>query len=72
MATKKYSVLIYPKAEADIKEIKTYYANDLSISSRNLFKRLLKIIERLEENPFLFPLVKDPYLSRRGYRMVHR
>jgi addiction module RelE/StbE family toxin len=70
MSKTKYSVLIYPKAENDIRDIKTYFEEILKTSPIPLFEKLLTQIDLLEENPFIFPLLKDPYLNQLGYRMI--
>lgn len=70
MANKSFKVLIYPKAEKDLFEIKSYYKNQLNISPNNLFEKFHSFIDILEQNPYAFPVVKDSYLSRRGYRMI--
>jgi toxin ParE1/3/4 len=70
MSKTKYSVLIYPKAENDIKETKTYFEEILKTSPTPLFEKILTQIDLLEENPFIFPLLKDPYLNQQGYRMI--
>jgi toxin ParE1/3/4 len=70
MSKTKYSVLIYPKAENDLKETKTYFEEILKTSPTPLFEKFLIQIDILEENPFIFPLLKDPYLNQLGYRMI--
>ncbi len=66
----KYKVRIYPSAENDLIEIKDYFVNKLKTTPNNLFEKLYKIIDVLEENPFIFPLLKDIFLNQLGYRMV--
>ncbi len=70
MSKIEYSVLIYPKAENDIQETKTYFEEILKTSPKPLFEKFLTQIELLEENPFIFPVLKDTYLSQLGYRMI--
>ena len=70
MSSIKYTVRIYPSSENDLKEIKDYFINKLKVSPNNLFEKFYKTIDTLEENPFLFPLLKDPFLNKLGYRMV--
>jgi len=65
-----YQVLIYPRAENDLREIREYFLNALKTSPNNLFTKLYKSIDELEQNPYLFPLVKDPFLNQSGYRMI--
>jgi toxin ParE1/3/4 len=70
MSKTKYSVLIYPIAEKDIQETKTYFEEILKTSPKPLFEKLLTQIDLLEENPFIFPLLKDTYLNQLRYRMI--
>jgi toxin ParE1/3/4 len=66
----KYSVLIFPRAENDLIETKTYFEEILKTSPTPLFEKFLIQIDILEDNPFIFPLLKDPYLNQLGYRMI--
>ena len=70
MSKTRYSVLIYPTAENDIKEIRTYFEEILKTSPKPLLEKLLTQIDLLEENPFIYPLLKDTYLNQLGYRMI--
>lgn len=70
MSKTKYSVLIFPKAENDLIETKTYFEEILKTSPTPLFEKFLIQIDILEDNPFIFPLLKDPYLNQLGYRMI--
>jgi toxin ParE1/3/4 len=70
MSKKKYSVLIYPTANNDLLEIRDYFENKLKISANDLFEKFFSEIDTLETNPLIHPLVKDPYLSQIGYRMI--
>jgi len=69
MGRKKYKARIYPKAEKDLLEIKTYFENVLRTSPNRLFRKFYKAIEQLETNPFIRPLLNDPHLKHCGYRM---
>ena len=66
----KYSVLIYPKAENDLSEIKTYFEEVLKTTSISLFEKFFKEIDNLEDNPYAYPLLKDPHLNHLGYRII--
>jgi len=70
MSASLYTVLIYPKAEEDLFEIKEYFEKELKTSASPLFEKFYSCIERVEVNPFIFPLVKDDYLNQLGYRMI--
>lgn len=65
-----YKVLIYPSAEHDLTEIREYFLYKLKISPNKHFEMFYKTIDTLETNPFLFPLLKDPFLNQLGYRMI--
>jgi len=65
-----YEVLIFPRAELDLIETREYYTQVLQTPSTRVFDRFMEIIGRLEENPLIFPLVRDPHLREKGYRLV--
>ena len=70
MSNSTFSVLIYPKAENDLFDIKEYFEKTLKTSATPLFEKFYSHIERLEVNPLIHPLVKDTYLNQLGYRMI--
>ncbi len=70
MSSPKYKVLIYPLAENDLIDIKEYFEQKLKTSPNNLFGKFYEIIDILETNPLIYPLLKDPYLNQLGYRMI--
>ncbi len=70
MNSNKYAVLIYPAAERDFREVKEYFTEVLKIKPNPLFQKVNDSIAVLEENPYLYPLVKDSFLGAMGYRMV--
>jgi len=70
MSTSKYTVKIYPKAENDLFEVQDYFVNKLKVSPMKLFQKFYDYIDTLEENPFLFPLMKDDVFNELGYRMI--
>jgi toxin ParE1/3/4 len=70
MTKTKYSVLIYPTAENDLIEMKDYFENKLKTTVNNLFEKFDRQVDLIEDNPFIYPLVKDPYLNQLGYRMI--
>ncbi len=49
---------------------KTTFKIHCKTSADKLFSKFYKDIELLESFPFSFPLVRDPYLSSLGYRMI--
>jgi toxin ParE1/3/4 len=70
MSKIKYQVIIYPSAENDIQETKDYFINVLKTSPSPLFEKLLHVIDLLEVNPNIYPLIHDSYLNQLGYRYV--
>ncbi len=70
MNSKRYKVRIYPSAESDLLEVREYFEHKLKTSPNPLFRKFLEAIDLIEENPFIFPLLKDPYLNQIGYRMI--
>jgi len=66
----KYTVLIFPTADADLSEIRTYFEEEFKISSDNLFDKFFDSLRSIEENPYIRPLVKDITLAGKGYRFV--
>ncbi len=70
MNSKQYKVRIYPSAENDLLEIREYFEHKLKTSPNKLFQKFLETIDLIEENPFIYPLLKDPYLNQIGYRMI--
>lgn len=67
---KKFTVLIYPCAETDLLEMKDYFENKVKVSANKLFEKFYSANDILETNPFVYPLVKDPYLNQLGYRII--
>ena len=59
-------------AENDILSTLEYISEKLSApkAAENLYYEINEKIEIIEDNPFLFPLVKDPYLSKKGLRWI--
>jgi len=59
-------------AEYDILSTLEYITDILNApkAAENLFYEIYDKIEIIEDNPFLFPLVKDLYLSKKGLRWI--
>jgi plasmid stabilization system protein ParE len=70
MKSARYIVLLYSNAESDIADTIDYIENHLKVSPNQLLDKILKCIDILSDNPFIYPLVKDPFLSSLGYRMI--
>lgn len=67
---KNYQVLIFPLAEADLEDTKDYFRKVLKTPSTHVFEKLIEVIAYLEDNPMIYPLVKDLALREKGYRFV--
>ncbi|NCN05734.1 MAG: type II toxin-antitoxin system RelE/ParE family toxin [Spirochaetales bacterium] len=65
---KHYSVIIFPRAQADLLEIRSYLEEVLSIPANTFLGKLSSHIPLLEENPFIHALILDPILNEKGYR----
>ena len=67
-----YSAKFTELAENDILSALNYIAETLSApkAAENLFYEINKKTEIIEDNPFLFPLVNDTYLSKKGFRWI--
>ena len=67
-----YNAKFTELAENDILSTLKYISEILSApkASENLYYEINGKVEILENNPFLFPLVKDPYLSKKGLRWI--
>ena len=63
-----YSVLIYPLAEKDIREITEYLQELSDAAATNFIDALSKALEPLEHFPEMHPFVTDKRLSDKGYR----
>ena len=70
MKPEKYQVLIYPKAESDLSDIRDYFENVLKTTPNRLFGKILDHISFLETDPLLHPLVQDNVLKSKGYRFI--
>ena len=66
----KYEVRIYPSAELDLSEIKSYIEQELDASVTGLFRKFVEAVDRLELNPYIYPAVRDPVLAGKGYRYI--
>jgi plasmid stabilization system protein ParE len=57
-------------AESDVTSSIEYISYTLNApeAAKNLYYEIYRKRDLIEENPFLFPLVRDPYLSKKGIR----
>lgn len=67
--TKSYKVLIFPSAQKDLTEIKTYYTNVLKTCSNAVFEKFLEQVKLLKECPTVYPIHSDPFLKLIQYRV---
>lgn len=63
-------VIIYSKAENDMKEIFNYITADSIQNANMILDKFEKAFEQLESFPLSGPEVKDKILLAKGYRMV--
>ena len=65
-----FEVLIFPLAQADLSDTREYYEKIFKTPSMRVFEKILDGIAQLEQNPLIYPLLKDPTLREKGYRFV--
>ncbi len=66
-----YKIKILPTAWDDLKSIEDYYALEFDIvTAINVSDSILDKIELLETNPDIGNDTPDPWLNKRGYRML--
>ena len=66
-----YNVEILPTAWDDLKSIEDYYALEFDVTTAiNVSDSILDRIELLETNPDIGNDTPDPWLNKRGYRMI--
>ena len=68
-----YKLIISEKADEHIDNLGGYIINKLKNkqAASNFFDEIEKIYERLEENPYQFPISRDKYLAFKGYHEAH-
>ncbi|MGI6648985.1 MAG: type II toxin-antitoxin system RelE/ParE family toxin [Bacillota bacterium] len=67
----KYKLLIFPLAKQDLQEIVGELSQQAALK---LYDDIIESIGSLEHMPLRYPLIKDPLLRAKGYRVmvVHR
>jgi len=67
-----YTPNITDSAEEDILTTVNYITNDLKnpTAANNLLDEIERHEKNLEENPYIYPLVNDDYLSEKGLRLI--
>ena len=70
----KYKVLILPAAKRDLQDIIDYINEQTSFDDIKLYDEIVEHVASLAEFPFRYPLMKNPVLRAKGYRVlaVHR
>lgn len=65
-----YDVLLDPVVALRADEVAGYIANELGspMAAADFLDGLDELVERLEQNPFAYPLAQDARLQARGYR----
>jgi len=65
-----YELLIFPSAKQDLQNI-IDYVNELSPDAAiNLYDEIVKKIGTLSQMPHRCPLIKNPLLRAKGYRVL--
>ena len=65
-----YELLIFPSAKQDLQNI-IDYVNELSPDAAiNLYDEIVKKIGTLSQMPLRCPLIKNPLLRAKGYRVL--
>ena len=67
-----YKVRIMQSAQAEMREIYRYIAEELQnpIAAARRISLIDQKIQSLKENPARFPLVLDDYLASKGFRLI--
>ena len=67
-----YNVRIMKPAQADMREIYRYIAEELQnpVAAARRISLIDGAIQSLKENPTRYPLARDDYLASKGYRLV--
>jgi addiction module RelE/StbE family toxin len=63
-------VSIYPSAERDLTEIFAYIGAESPSAAHKLLEQIFACIDKLSGFPELYPIVRDPFLAAKGYRLI--
>ncbi len=65
-----YNLVITERADLHVEKLTAYlvYKLENRTAAMRLIEELDNVYERLEDNPYQFPMSTDAYLQRRGYR----
>jgi len=66
----KYKVLIFPSATRDLQEIIDYINERSSLDDVKLYDEIVEHVASLAELPSRYPLLKNPVLRAKGYRVL--
>lgn len=67
---KRYSVIYLPHAERDLEEIFDYIRRDAPFRAGQFLKQFDKKVSRLARFPLSGLVPRDPFLLRKGYRIL--
>lgn len=65
-----YNVLIYPKAQNDLREIVEYLNTLSSQSAFEYYDLIIERITELQQYPERYPYARDSQLRLKGYRFI--
>jgi len=66
----RYKVQVFPSAENDLLEIRSYFEEVLKISADALIDKFYEALKPLVETPFMHPLVQDDVLAKKGFHFL--
>lgn len=66
----KYQVVVFPSAERDLLEIRTYFEEILVASADSLIDKIYEALVPLTTTPFMYPLVHDDIISAKGFHFI--
>ena len=66
----RYNVQIFPTAEIDLLEIRSYFEEVLKVSADSLIDKFYDALKPLSETPFMHPLVQDDVLARKEFHFL--
>lgn len=65
-------VRVLRRAERDLIEIDAWFTRESPRTATRIVRGLLASLEQLERLPFSGPVVRDPWLASRGFRVLVR
>lgn len=68
---KRYNIEFLSSAWKELDDIADYHIQKVGKkSAKRLFDKIMNAIEKLENFPFMAPLIRDEHLSKEGYRIL--